>query len=82
MRSKISLCELSCGTAATVCDIDKRSHLYNRFKELGMIEGTEVKKVMISPLGDPSAYLVRGTLIALRKSDADAVKVTVGGDAE
>jgi len=30
-----------------------------------------------SPVGDPTAYSVRGTLIALRRRDADLVAVEV-----
>ena len=32
-----------------------------------MIEGTTVKPVFRSPLGDPTAYEVRGSLVSLRE---------------
>lgn len=46
-----------------------------RLRDLGLIEGTQVECLMRSPLGDPSAYLIRGAVIALRGSDAELVSV-------
>lgn len=46
-----------------------------RLLDLGMVPGTEVEAVMVSPNGDPVAYQVRGTLLALRREDADAVEI-------
>lgn len=37
-----------------------------RILDLGMIPGTNVKVLQKSPLGDPTAYLIRGSVIALR----------------
>ena len=36
-------------------------------------EGTKIRCVNISPFGDPKAFSVRGTVIALRKEDSSAV---------
>ncbi len=41
-----------------------------RLAELGFIAGTRIECVAKAPLGDPIAYLVRGAVIALRRSDA------------
>lgn len=75
MNTPIPLYELPCGGSANVIALDSRAHLNKRLKELGIIEGTEISKVMISPMGDPAAYLVRGAVIAIRRSDAAAVTV-------
>ncbi len=48
-----------------------------RLLDLGFYKGTPVKKVLVSPKGDPIAYRVRGTTIALRNSDAKYVEVIV-----
>jgi ferrous iron transport protein A len=55
--------------------------MYRRFQDLGLIEGTLVRCLMKSPLGDPKAYLIRGAVIALRKSDSDTVTVDPAADA-
>jgi len=47
--------------------------------DIGFVEGTKVKCVRISPFGDPKAYLVRGTVMALRKESAKEI-MGVGED--
>lgn len=42
---------------------------------MGMVEGTPVVPVMVSPLGDPRAYDLRGAVIALRRRDAAHIAV-------
>lgn len=46
-----------------------------RLRDVGFCDGEKVVCVMKSPLGDPSAFLVRGTLIALRREDARLITV-------
>ena len=45
---------------------------------LGLIPGTRVTCQGRSPAGDPAAYLVRGTVVALRARDAAAVGLASG----
>lgn len=47
--------------------------LRRRLQDLGLICGTGVECVGISPLGDPLAFRFCGTVIALRRSDAETV---------
>ncbi len=47
----------------------------NRLAELGFTEGCKITPLYISPLGDPTAYCVRGTIIALRTEDAENIIV-------
>jgi Fe2+ transport system protein FeoA len=46
-----------------------------RLLDLGFVPGTQIAYEMSSPLGDPTAYLVKGSLIALRKDQAVEVFV-------
>ena len=46
-----------------------------KFSRLGLIPGTAVVKVGVSPMGDPCAYRIRGAVIALRNSDCKNVLV-------
>ena len=46
-----------------------------RLQDLGLIRGTAVQCLEKSPLGDPTAYRIRGTVIALRKRDAASVRI-------
>ena len=46
-----------------------------RLYDLGIIPGTEIGVEMVSPGGDPTAYRIRGSVIALRDSQARLIKV-------
>lgn len=46
-----------------------------RLLDLGFVPGTDVEVEMISPAGDPTAYRVRGTVIALRRAQADLIRI-------
>ena len=48
-----------------------------RMLDLGIISGTEIKAVQKSPSGDPTAYCIRGTIIAIRSEQASKVLVEV-----
>lgn len=60
--------------------IDNGRNIAKRLMDLGICEGEDVKCVMKSPLGDPAAYLIKGSVIALRREDAAGVFVhPIGG---
>ena len=46
-----------------------------RIFDLGIIPGTKIKALQKSPLGDPAAYFVRGTVLAFRNEDARKIIV-------
>ena len=50
-----------------------KGELRQRLLDLGFVPGTKIECVRISPFGDPKAYSVRGTVIALRNKDASSV---------
>ena len=44
---------------------------------MGLVKGTNIVPVLVSPSKDPRAFLVRGTIIAIRKEDAEKIKVII-----
>lgn len=46
-----------------------------RLQELGFINGSVVKCTLKSPLNDPVAYFVKGTMIALREEISENIFV-------
>ncbi len=46
-----------------------------RIMDLGVLPGTEIIAEMVSPSGDPTAYRIRGALIALRKEQASLIRI-------
>lgn len=47
-----------------------------RLLDLGIIPGTEIGVELVNPSGDPTAYRIRGTVIALRSSQARLIRVS------
>ncbi len=46
-----------------------------RLLDLGLVPGAQIRAALRSPLGDPTAYEVRGALIALRREQAARITV-------
>lgn len=70
-----TLSQIEIGTKCTIADIHLKGLLRRRMMDLGIIPGTAVECVRRGPAGDPTAYTVRGTTIALRKEDAAKINV-------
>lgn len=58
------------GIAAACRGIARR-----RLLDLGILPGSTVRAEMRSPGGDPTAYRVRGALVALRREQADLIQI-------
>ena len=52
-----------------------KKNIKRRLLDLGLIKGTKICPVLISPSKDPRAFLVRGSIIAIRKEDAEKIKI-------
>jgi DtxR family Mn-dependent transcriptional regulator len=46
-----------------------------RFMDLGILPGTTITAEMRSPSGDPTAYIIRDALIALRHEQASLIRI-------
>lgn len=75
-----NLSDLPLGQRATVSEIQSKGTIRRRLQDIGLIPGTQVTCLQRSPLGDPSAYLIRGAVIAIRKEDSSSVLVQEGGN--
>ena len=59
------------GIAPTCRGMERR-----RFFDLGVLPGTRIEAVLASPSGNPIAYRIRGSLIALRHDQANHIQIT------
>ena len=59
-----------------VINIMANGELRRRFFDLGIIQDTVIEPLYISPFGDPKAYLIRGTVIAIRNEEAKKIEVS------
>lgn len=72
-----ALSTLEIGEAAKVVRISRacRGLERRRLMDLGILPGTQIEVEMVSPSGDPRAYRVRGSIIALRKEQANQIHI-------
>lgn len=69
------LAMLPIGRRAAICALDAGDALTRRLFDLGFVPGCPIRCLFAAPSGDPRAYRVRGTVIALRQSDAAGIAV-------
>lgn len=74
---KTTLNNLPVGKSATVSELRSNKDVKRRLQDLGLVTNTKIKALYKSPLNDPTAYLVRGSVIALRNDDAKKIIITV-----
>lgn len=70
-----ALSDLAVGSYCQVAAVELEGLIRRRILDLGMVPGTPVQCVRKSPAGDPIAFYVRGSMIALRNEDARLIKV-------
>lgn len=72
-----TLSSLKMGESGEVISISRncRGQQRRRILDLGVIPGTKVTMELDSASGDPAAYNIRGATIALRKNQADMIRI-------
>lgn len=77
------LATLQPGAVARVVEISPacRGPERRRLLDLGFVPGTTVEVDMVSPAGDPTAYRLRGSVIALRREQARLIRIEAAGEA-
>jgi Fe2+ transport system protein FeoA len=71
-----TLCDLDAGATAIIQDIPAgHDEHITRLRELGLVPGTKVRLVRRAPLGDPIEVAVRGSRLAMRRSEARHIRV-------
>lgn len=76
MNNPASLSSLANGSQALVTRVMAEGLTRRRLLDLGLVPGTRVEVIRRSPAGDPIAFGIRGTVIALRSEVASQVLVT------
>lgn len=76
MAEVTRLSELPTGAQATIAGMPAGEQALMRLREMGLVPGTKIQLVRRAPLGDPIEISLRGSLLSLRKSEADRITVT------
>ena len=71
-----NLSDLKINKTAKILDLYCSSNIKRRLFDLGIIKDSLITPIFKSPFNDPTAYLVKGTVIALRKEDSSKILVT------
>ena len=81
MNETLTLSDLREGESGYVMEVAARPAMTGRLTDLGLVRGTRVTCMLRSPAGDPCAYLIRGAVIALRRADAEGIRLERRGGA-
>ncbi|MFQ5746796.1 MAG: FeoA domain-containing protein [Gemmatimonadota bacterium] len=71
----VTLAELAPGEDAVVRSLESRGLERRRLMDLGVTEGAKVECLYRSSFGEPTAYRVRGTVVALRPDQARRIRI-------
>lgn len=72
MRTAASL---KYGEKAIIDQIDFNHPSFRRIIEVGFTPGQEIELIHKSVFDDPLAFSLRGTMIAIRKNEAESIKI-------
>lgn len=75
MKSAISLINLKIDSTAKIEHINCSDNIKRRLLDLGIVPETTITPVFASTCGDPIAYEVRNTILAIRNQDAKNIFV-------
>lgn len=69
MNHYLSLNDIAPGECAVISSVQSTGSMRRRLLDIGLIQNTNVECLGRSPGGDPSAFLIRGAVIAIRSED-------------
>ena len=75
MKEFLSLNDIKPGKRARVKELTSIGSIRRRLLDIGLVENTEVECLGRSPGGDPSAFLIRGAVIAIRSEDCGNILI-------
>ncbi|MFR8002095.1 MAG: FeoA family protein [Hydrogeniiclostridium sp.] len=76
MQRTFPMTQMEKNTTAWVERLNCSGSMRRRLQDIGLIEGTRVECLFRRVKGGPTAYLIRGAVIALRPSDSDRILVS------
>jgi len=73
--ASLALSDLEPGEPAIIETVEAPGPIGRRLLDLGFLPETRVALVRRAPLGDPSVYVLRGSQLCLRRSEASRIRV-------
>ena len=69
----MTLNELKLNETGHIINLNCTDGVKRRLLDLGLIKGTKITPIFVSPSGDPTAFEVRGSVIAIRVEDTSLI---------
>lgn len=76
-EKRCGLASMHPGEHGRIAGMHVAGDIGQRLKDMGFVRGAGIECVYASPFGDPVAYFVKGTLIAVRNEDAQKIEVKI-----
>ena len=73
----MTLMNLPIGQVGRVTSVRGTGRVTQRLLEMGVIPGIAIQVVKMAPFGDPIEVKVRGYSLAMRRTEANAIEVSV-----
>ena len=73
----INLSQLPLNKVGIIQELKCEGNIRRRLLDMGLVKGTKITPVLVSPSKDPRAFEVRGTIIAIRKEDAKQIEINL-----
>jgi len=73
----MTLHELKINETGYIKTLNCTDGVKRRLLDLGLIEGTKITPIFISPSGDPTAFKIRGSVIAIREEDTKLINISI-----
>lgn len=71
----MNLYELPLNKIGIIDNLNCNGNIRRRLLDLGLVKGTKIIPIFKSPSGDPTAFEIRKTLIALREEDSKLISL-------
>lgn len=78
--NRLSLAQLPAGARARVLAVTGTGAVARRLMEMGVVPGVPVRMIKSAPLGDPLEVRVRGYHLAVRRAEAQTIKVVTSDE--
>ena len=73
----ITLDKLPLEQTGKIKKLNCSGNIRRRMLDLGLVVGTPITPILVSPSGDPTAFAFRGSLIAIRKEDSSLIDISI-----
>lgn len=71
----MTLNKLELNKTGYIKNLNCNDSVKRRLLDLGLINGTAITPIFVSPSGDPTAFEVRGSIIAIRVEDTRLIEI-------